>query len=234
MDHSVEFVEIAGLMSEPNRARMLWALLDGRAYTATELSIAADISVTSASNHLTKLLQGGFIKVETQGRHRYFRFANDDVAHVIESMACLAKPQEIKDNHTHPPKNEVQYCRTCYDHLAGYVGVCITQAMIDKGILTDTEDGYHVTDFGWERLAEIGVDQVVVTSSKRPVTRKCLDWSERKHHLAGALGAALLTRMLELDWIRRKQFTRAILITPKGYVEMEKIFGVVSLEGRRS
>ncbi len=226
MDVRDEFVRVAGLISEPVRASMLWSLLDGKAYTATELAIAADVSLTSASNHLSRMLEGGLLKVESQGRHRYYRFASDEVAHVVESMASLVNASSKASTDTTNSRSEIQFCRSCYDHLAGYVGVQITGAMISKGLLKDQGNRFDVTRKGWLWAAQMGIDQDELLTVRRPVTRKCLDWSERKHHVAGSLGARLMTRMLENGWLRRVKLSRAIVVTSKGELGLNETFGL--------
>jgi DNA-binding transcriptional ArsR family regulator len=226
MDVSEHFVLISSLICEPARARMLWCLLDGKAYTASELAASADISATSASNHLSKLLEAEIVKVESQGRHRYYNFANNEVAYAVEAMALLAK---VNSKHKLSEKETVvavKYCRTCYDHLAGYMGVTITETMERKGFLSKEGNDYAVTISGWKWLKQLRIYKQDYTGNRRPLTRQCLDWSERRPHLAGQLGADLLKVMLEKKWFKKIQFSRELLITAKGSREMYDLLGI--------
>ncbi len=210
------FISVSSLLSEPSRTRILWNLLDGRAYTAGELALLSDLSPTSVSNHLSKLLKGHILKVGFQGRHRYYSFANDEVAYVLEAMANLGN----KGPHVHhagPMKeNGIAYCRTCYDHLAGYVGVAMTESMEQNAYLKKSDKLYHVTGKGWRWLSQLEITRADFAGSRRPLTRQCLDWSERRSHLAGHLGAVLLQKMLKENWIRKVQFSREMVVTYKG------------------
>lgn len=226
MEVEERFILVAGLIGEPARAKMLWDMLDGRAHTAGELAIVADISVSSASNHLSKLLEAGIVNVEMQGRHRYYSFSNPGVAYVVEALAHLAG-----NNLPARPKKEilingVKYCRTCYDHLAGLVGVTITEAMEQKGYLKKHEAVYVVTGKGWEWLAQLDIFEVDFMNNRRPLTRQCLDWSERRPHLAGLLGAILLKKMLQKKWFKKKQFSRELIVTSKGRQEAYELLGL--------
>lgn len=225
MEDEEKFIRISTLICEPARARMLWNLLDGRAYTAGELAIAADVSPTAASNHLTKLLEANIVKVEIQGRHRYFSFATSEVAYVIEALANLASDKVVKPR-KQMVTNGVKYCRTCYDHLAGYVGVTIAEAMELQGYLTKQEKEYRVTEAGWEWFSQFDILQEELTGHRRPLTRQCLDWSERRPHLAGLLGSLFLNKVVEQHWFKPVQFSREMVITAKGSKELYERLGV--------
>ncbi|TMI85901.1 MAG: winged helix-turn-helix transcriptional regulator [Bacteroidetes bacterium] len=214
-----KFVELTGLICEPTRAKMLWNLLDGRAYTASELAVVANVSPTAASNHLAKLREADLVKVETQGRHRYFSFSKPEVAYAVESLASLANDKDdgIKKIETH---QGIKYCRTCYDHLAGLVGVRITEALEDKKIISKSDGHYIITKKGSSWLTDFGVTNDALTNKRRPLTRQCLDWSERRPHLAGQLGAVLLEKMLEKKWFRKMKFSRELIVTSKGNQEI--------------
>lgn len=202
---------------------MLCCLLDGRAYTATELSVCAGISAQSASNHLAKLVGANILTVEKQGRHRYYKYATPEVARVIESMTTLVQDDEAdkRVKVKRPELDGMTYARTCYDHLAGWVGVEITNALVAKGIIQVYEKEYLVTTTGKDWFQSIGIDVDALKLQKRSFARQCLDWSERKHHVAGALGASLLIMMMEKDWIRRKRNSREVIITPLGKMELK-------------
>lgn len=221
-----KFVSIAALLCEPTRARMLWNLLDGRAYTAGELSVVADVSPTSASNHLLKLLEAAIVKVEVQGRHRYYSVYNAEVAYVVEGLANLAGNNAVKNMKQEPAKHGVKYCRTCYDHLAGFVAVKIIEALEAKGCLARSKNIYLLTEKGREWFGSFNISEEALTSKRRPLARQCLDWSERRPHLAGQLGAALLNKMLERNWFRKVEFSRALIITGKGRKELYELLGV--------
>lgn len=221
----VEIAKIANIIGEPVRAKILWALLDGRAYTATELSLFADSSPQNTSIHLSKLVQSNFLMVTNQGRHRYYRFANEQVAYAIEALANLIPPNSIKPNST-AIKTGVKYCRTCYDHLAGKVGVQINEALIEKKIISEVPNGYLVTKDGIKWFLTIGVDITLLKEKRRTFAKPCLDWSERRYHLAGALGAAMLDSMLALDWIRKVKNSRAVIISSKGERALYKGLGI--------
>lgn len=224
MNVEEQFVSIAGLICDPARLKMLWNLLDGRAYTAGELGIFAGISPSSASNHLGKLLEADLLKVETQGRHRYYSFSKPEVAYVVEALAMLA------DNHLgDKPKNihvPIKFCRTCYDHLAGFIAVEITEALENKGCMQKTGIAYLITDQGWEWFAKLGITKADCKNARRSLTRQCLDWSERKPHLAGQLGALLLERMLKKGWFRKVQFSRQLILTSEGRKALYDLLGL--------
>ncbi|MCG8386692.1 MAG: winged helix-turn-helix domain-containing protein [Cytophagales bacterium] len=221
------FIILSGLLCEPTRAKMLWNLLDGRAYTATELSTAADVSATSASNHLAKLLEAGLVKVEAQGRHRYYSFSKPGVAYVVESIAHLAGLDTPRKDENKLPVKGIRYCRSCYDHLAGYVGVKVAEALEAKGCIESDGTSYTVTAKGWEWLAGLDISRESLEKSRRPLIRPCLDWSERRPHLAGQLGALLLEKMLAKNYFKRVRFSRELIVTMKGRQELYERLGVV-------
>jgi len=220
-----QIAEIATIIGEPVRAKILWALLDGRAYTATELSLFADSSPQNTSIHLSKLVKSNFLEVANQGRHRYYRFANDRVAYAIEALAHLI-PQNSTRSKLMDSKTGVKYCRTCYDHLAGKIGVQINEALIEKQIIIESANSYLVTKGGIKWFSTIGIDVELLKEKRRLFAKPCLDWSERRYHLAGALGAAMLEKMLALDWIRRIKNSRAIIVSSKGQLELYKSLGI--------
>lgn len=221
-----KFVHIAGLICEPVRATMLWNLLDGRSYTATELAIAADISSTSASNHLTKLLEADLLKVDKQGKHRYYSFANEEVAYVVEALANLANNKMIQSNERTAIPAGIKYCRTCYDHLAGYVGVKLMEALLRKGYLLKKTNDYTITPKGWKWLSQFDITENDTDKKRRTYIRECLDWSERRPHLAGKLGALLLEKFFQKQWFRKVRFSRELILTTKGKQEMHALLGI--------
>jgi DNA-binding transcriptional ArsR family regulator len=211
-----KFIGLSSLIGEPSRACMLWNLLDGRAYTAGELALCADISPQSASNHLNRLLQANLVATEIQGRHRYYRFARPEVAYAVEALANLATDSKNIPLIEKKAITPVAYCRTCYDHLAGQVSISIVEGLICQGYFLPGDTEFEITPPGWTWFAEIGINRAAVEKTRRSLARKCLDWSERKAHLGGALGAALLQQTVALDWLRPTKESRAMVVTSLG------------------
>ncbi len=221
------FISVASLLCEPSRAKIVWNLLDGRAYTASELALVSDLSPSSLSNHLSKLLRGNILRVDVQGRHRYYSFANTEVAYTVESLANLANEKLPTKSNRQLVKTGVKYCRTCYDHLAGYVGVSVTEAMLKQGYLTNSKNSYLVTQKGWKWFSKFDIFESHFAKSRRPLTRQCLDWSERRPHLAGHLGAVFLEKILENNWFKKVKFSRELVITSKGSQSIYDFLGIV-------
>ncbi len=221
------FISVASLLCEPSRAKIVWNLLDGRAYTASELALVSDLSPSSLSNHLSKLLSGNILRVDVQGRHRYYSFANTEVAYVVESLANLTNEKLPTKSNRPLVKTGVKYCRTCYDHLAGYVGVLITEAMIKQGYLANSENSYLVTQKGWKWFSKFDIFEKDLAKSRRPLARQCLDWSERRPHLAGHLGAVFFEKTLENNWFKKVEFSRELVITSKGSQSIYNFLGIV-------
>lgn len=208
--------QAASLIGDPARARMLSALMDGRALTATELAFIAGISAPTTSTHLGRLVDGRLVAVEKQGRHRYYRLANDSVAQALEALAILTQDGPPRHRPTGPRDDAMRFARTCYDHLAGRLGVAIASGMVSAGLLRDGEEDFELTDQGVRRLESIGIDLDAVKGRRRAFARRCLDWSERRAHLGGALGAAILDRAGALGWVERQRDSRAVTVTPGG------------------
>jgi DNA-binding transcriptional ArsR family regulator len=222
-----QFASITALIAEPSRAKMLWNLLDGRALTAAELATAANVSPQSASNHLAKLTKADLLKVEHQGRHRYYRFARPEVAYVIESIANLMSPATQAPQVSKPVTQGMKYAWTCYDHLAGQIAIELMQAFIQAEFVVETnQQSLTVTEKGWQWLASLGIWPENLKKNSRPLLRTCLDWTERKPHLAGTLGAELFKKFVELDWIRRTANSRAIILTPLGKMKLYEQLGM--------
>lgn len=227
MEAEENFVLIASLICEPARAKMLWNLLDGRAYTATELAVVADISFSSASNHLSKMLKADIVKFETQGKHRYYSFFKPEIAYAVEALAMLANGNSSqRTTKAENAASGIKYCRTCYDHLAGFVGVKIADALEGKGCLKKAENSYAVTEKGWKWFAEFNICSDDFKKLRRPLTRQCLDWSERRPHLAGQLGATFLAKTLHRKWFKKIEFCRELQVTPKGQREIYQLLGI--------
>lgn len=209
-----EIAGVAALIGDPARARMLTSLLSGRALTATELALAANIAPSTASAHLAKLTVARVLAVETQGRHRYFRLFDASIADMLEDLAGIAANQ-VPVRRTGPADPAERASRVCYDHLAGELGVWLLDTLRACGALGG-RDGLTVTPDGEARLTHLAIDVDLLASSRRPLCRTCLDWSERRHHLGGSLGAAILSRVLSLGWARRATQGRAILFSSSG------------------
>lgn len=195
---------IAALLGDPARANMLTALMDGRALTVSELAETAGVALPTASGHVAKLTQAGLLACEKQGRHRYLRLSGPDVAQVLEGLMGLAERTGAVRVRTGPRDAALRQSRICYDHLAGERGVAMFGALVGQGLLRDGRE-LRMTAAGRARFAGMGIDVAVLDRGRRPVCRGCLDWSERRHHLGGALGAALLTSIIERGWARRAE-----------------------------
>lgn len=230
MASQAAFSEIATLAGDPARAGMLHALMDGRALTARELAEAASIAPQTASGHLAKLVTGGLVDVEKQGRHRYHRLASPAVARMLESIMQVASDAapSTRPIVTGPRDRALRIARTCYDHLAGHLGVALTDSMIAHQQIELTPDAGIVTAHGaalFERLG-IAIEQRSAAKASRMLCRPCLDWSERRPHIGGALGAALCAHCLQSGWIKRIDGSRAVSVTTKGRQEFRKYFSV--------
>jgi DNA-binding transcriptional ArsR family regulator len=233
MASHVMFAEVATLSGDPARASMLHALMDGRALTATELARAAGITPQTASAHLSRMTAIGFLNVEKQGRHRYHRLASPSVARMLESiMEVAAELEPDRSRLTVGPRDAaLKKARTCYDHLAGRLGVDLADALVQRGHIELTNDAGLLTESGMTFLGAVGIDigPLLVRRTKhsgRVLCRPCLDWSERRPHLAGALGAAICSHGLKNGWTKRMDGTRAVHITQKGERVFREQFGI--------
>jgi DNA-binding transcriptional ArsR family regulator len=215
MFHSL--ASVAALVGEPTRAAILLALLDGHALPAGELAREADLSAPATSLHLAKLVQGGLLVVRKEGRHRYYRLASEEVAHALEALGVIAT--KSPPLHTlRPERRALRAARTCYDHLAGEIAVSLTGKLVREGCLqAKAARIYEVTNAGARWLADtMQIDIRGLACGRRALARQCLDWTERRPHIAGALGAALLDRLFERRWIARMTGSRAVRITTRG------------------
>ena len=200
----------------------------GRALAAGELANEAGVSAQTASAHLARLVEAGLLLVEVQGRHRYYRLAGHEIAEALESIMGLAARTGRLRTRPGPRDAAMRFARVCYDHLAGEAGVLLHDAMLAKGHVVATADGLALSDAGRRDLRAAGVDLAPVDTARRAQCRTCLDWSERRHHLAGALGAALLAHVLEAGWARRDAKSRAILFTPRGQREFQAFLATLA------
>lgn len=199
------------LIGEPARARMLTALMSGTALTATELALAAEISPATASSHLAKLTAANLLTIERQGRYRYYRLADHEVAEVLEHLGEISH-RRVR---TGPANPAMRAARVCYDHLAGEKGVWLFDALKQRALIAG-RDALEVTQTGAAFFARFGIDLATLSASRRPLCRTCLDWSERRHHLAGGLGAAMLERIFALKWARRELDSRVVVFSASG------------------
>ncbi len=222
----VEFSATAFLLSDPARAVMLSALLSGRALTAGELACSARVTAQTASSHLGKLLEGGLITVDAAGRHRYYRLAGPHVAQVIEYLAAIRPQAPLPRKALSPEAQRLRFCRSCYDHLAGEVGVALTRGLESRDYLRAAEKQFQVTPGGADWLRGLGVDVRTMKPARRGLARQCLDWTERQHHLAGPVGAALMSALCASGWLRRAHHSRAMELLPKGRQELRSQLGV--------
>ena len=226
-----QIAHIAALVGEPARTGMLLALMDGRALTAHELAAAGNITPATASRHLGLLVEAGLLRVESQGRHRYHRLASREVAQVLEGIMQLASrnvasPRRIT---TGPRDAQMRLARTCYDHLAGGIAVAMAQYLVDEGAVVIDDEEAQVTQRAGQLLQKLGIPKDAVYdegTGKRPHCRPCLDWGERRMHLAGRLGALLCSHCLSQGWLLRRRDSRALELTPAGATRLRDWLGV--------
>lgn len=233
MASHAKFAEIAALAGDPSRAGMLHALMDGRALTSSELARVAGVTPQTAAGHLARMVSAGLLSVVKQGRHRYHRIASPVVAQMMESIMLVASDTEQEQPRlTVGPRDEtLRAGRTCYDHLAGRLAVELADALVAGGYIELEDDAGLVTNAGIVYLGEMGIDLEALSvrngkRSKRVMCRPCLDWSERRPHIAGVVGAALCEFSFANHWIRRIEGTRAVAVTPKGQRIFREKFGV--------
>jgi DNA-binding transcriptional ArsR family regulator len=227
MVSAITIAEIGALVGDSARANMLVALMGGQALTASELAWRAGVTAQTTSGHLAKLTQAGLLAVARQGRHRYYRLASPLVGRMLEGVMAVASVQS-------PPRyrprsridDALQQARTCYDHLAGRLGVALADALAAKSYLVLSEDGGTTTRRGDRFFAKWGIDLAEAANQRRCFCRPCLDWSERRAHIAGALGAKLADRCFELDWIQRRKDSRALTITRRGAKGFDELLGI--------
>jgi len=221
-----DIATVAALVGDRARAAILTALMSGRALTATELAGAAGVSKPTASSHLAKLVDAELLAVETAGRHRYFRLAGHDVAAVVEALTRLANRSGAIQVETGPEDPALRRARVCYDHLAGELGVLLFDGLHARGALRASTKRVTLTEAGERLCREFGIDLPALERARRPLCLPCLDWSARRHHLAGALGAAFLDRIYTLGWARPKRGTRVVLFSALGERAFRARFGM--------
>jgi DNA-binding transcriptional ArsR family regulator len=217
---------VAALIGDPARANMLTALMHGAALTASELACEAGVTKQTASAHLAKLANAELIAAERQGRHRYFRLADADVARLLESLMGVAARTRALRTRPGPKEPALRRARVCYDHLAGDMGVALYEALVKAHWLSQREGEVSLTKRGREALGAFGLDIEALEGANRPLCRACLDWSVRRNHLAGSLGAGLLQHIYAQGWARRRHGTRAVAFTSAGERAFQRAFGI--------
>jgi DNA-binding transcriptional ArsR family regulator len=226
MRSNPDLATVAALIADPARAVMLSALMDDVALPAGELARLARITPQTASSHLARLVKGKLVSMTNSGRHRYFRLSNEDVARMLESLALIAPVTQSHNLKDSLERKAICRARTCYDHLAGELGVMLTHTLLDKSVLLPYGEIYEVTETGEAWLNGFGINVLQVRRKHRVFARACLDWSERRPHIAGSVGAALLQRLFDLKWIVRMRDSRAVMVTESGCRSFKAEFGI--------
>ena len=224
MKEGPDIARMAALIGDPARANMLTALMSGKALTATELAQEAGVTPQTASSHIAKLTDGGLVAMRRQGRHRYLSLASDDVARLLEGLMGLAAGAGHLRTRTGPRDTALRKARVCYNHLAGDMGTQMFDSLVGTGKLCLDRGGIGLTPAGETLVQELGVDLAALTRQRAPLCRECLDWSERRSHLAGSLGRALLARFEALGWASRDRQSRAVHFTRAGEGRFREIF----------
>lgn len=227
MKEGPDIAHIAALIGDPARANMLTALMSGKALSVSELAEEAGVTIQTASSHLSKLDEGRLLRPRKQGRHKYFSLANDQVAHVLEGLMGLAAGSGHLRTRTGPKDAELRRARVCYNHLAGDMGTRMFDSLMAQGHLVLDREDLRLTKSGAAFAKALRIDVDALNEKKSPLCRECLDWSERRSHLAGSLGRALLNRFEELSWAKRHQKTRVVSFSNDGAREFERLFSVV-------
>jgi len=225
MDTGPKIAQVAALVGDPGRANMLSTLMDGRILTATELAYLSGVAPQTASGHLAKLSDAGLLALEKRGRRRYFRLASPLVARVLEALMVVAQDGPARQRNFWRGGETLRHARTCYDHMAGRIAVAIADRLVQQSFILLDDYGGQLTDAGRSFFDELGVD-LRLASKRRVFCRPCLDWSERRPHLAGAVGAAILDHALEHDWVEHVRDSRALVVTPVGVRELATAFGI--------
>ncbi|SIO30467.1 ArsR/SmtB family transcription factor [Vannielia litorea] len=224
MKEGPDITRIAALIGDPARANMLTALLSGKALTASELAGEAGITAPTASGHLARLEEAGLLWRRRQGRHHYFTLAGAEVAEALEALAGLAAARGHLRTRTGPRDDALREARVCYDHLAGQAGIRIFDSLAGRGALTVDREAITLTGAGAAHVEALGIDLAPLRAGRRPLCRACLDWSERRSHLAGSLGAAILTHSLAQGWATRAPGSRVVRFTPRGAAAFAQAF----------
>lgn len=231
MDPDADLASVAALMADRHRARMLLTLLGGTPQSGSALAEAAGISRSLASAHLKKLVAGGLVRARASGRQQLYSIASEPVADALEILILLAPAQQPGSLGEASRAKSLRWARMCYDHLAGAVGVCVTEALIERGLVREQDGGYVLGDTGG--FGNVGIEPDRLERRTRPLLRPCLDWSERRYHLAGSLGAALTSSLLTRGWIATREASRIVTVTSAGQAGLREWLGV-DLEELRS
>lgn len=227
MSHLPSVAEVASLIADPARAAMLTALVNGRALPAGELAYCAGVTAQTASSHLARLVDGGLMAVAQEGRHRYYRIAGAEVAEALERLAAIHPTGPVRHKALTAKARDLRFARCCYDHLAGRLGVAVTDALQQREFLVPAEDRvFKVTPAGETWFGGVGVHVASLKPTRRGLARQCLDWTERTHHLAGPLGAALMSALCKAGWLRRSRSPRGVDVTTKGRLALKRELGV--------
>ena len=224
MKEGPDIAHVAALIGDPARANMLTALMSGKALTVSELAEEAGVTIQTASSHLSKLDDGGLLRPRKQGRHKYFALASDEVAHVLEGLMGLAAGTGHLRKRTGPRDAELRQARVCYNHLAGDMGTHMFDSLMAQGHLRLNGEDLELTATGATIAKDLGVAVEDLRKARAPVCLECLDWSERRSHLAGSLGRAFLSRFEELSWAKRDRKTRVVTFSTKGMAAFHSLF----------
>lgn len=217
-----EISRTAALIADPTRSTLLWTLADGRALPACELALEARVGAPTISFHLGKLIAGGLVAAEKHGRHRYYRLADPALVGLLEQLATRSPAANARSFAEGQNGKKLRFARSCYDHLAGRLGVLVTEKLVASGCLAPAGLDYELSESGRDFFGRLGVDPSSLRTGRRAFARACLDWSERRHHLAGALGAAWLRHLLQQEFLKRPPTGRALLVTVTGRSFFEK------------
>jgi DNA-binding transcriptional ArsR family regulator len=226
MNTQPDIASIASLIGEPARATILLSLLGGVSLPASELAFRCQLTQQTISSHLAKLVAGGLLRVEHSGRHRYFRLAGPEVGRAIETLQAIAPRPPVRSLRQSEETKALCDARTCYDHLAGKLGVSITQSLLQHGYIKEAERHYLLTPAGEQWCTHMGIDWLQASTRKRILAGSCLDWSERHYHLSGALGASIAAQLFSLGWIVRSTNTRTIRLTESGRAGLSHELGI--------
>lgn len=225
MPGDVNIASAAAVLADATRVNILLALGDGRPHAASELARRARVTRSTASIHLARLVAGGFVASEKQGRYRYFRLVNPTIGIALEALAVSAPPTEVHSLRESLGGEAVRKARICSDHLAGRLGVRLTRSLLEKQVLTDLEDGYLLSEHGSQWLLDFGVESALIEQGRLGLVPRHPDWSEHSFHLAGMVGMLLMNRLFELEWIAYLPSNRAVRVTEKGQAGLQQVFG---------